>query len=94
MKSIAVRVIWPVTLVAAFAGLAPAQWSSNPALNLAIRDVASDQNQPKVKPTSGGDGGCYISWMDGQASGWDMRLQRLDRAGSRPSARRRKAWMG
>lgn len=57
-----------------------AQWSSNPAANLAIRDAASDQNQAKVRPTS--DGGCYIAWMDGLGTGWDMRLQKLDRAGN------------
>jgi hypothetical protein len=80
MKSIAARIACSSALVVVCSHSALGQWTSNAGANLAIRDVASDQNQPKVKATS--DGGCYISWMDGQTSGWDMRLQRLDRAGN------------
>ncbi len=61
------------------APLAAAQWSSDPANNLAVGDSASDQNQPKLAATT--DGGCYVSWFDGIGSGWDVRLQRLDADG-------------
>jgi len=53
-----------------------AQWSSDPSLNFAVADAPSDQNQAKVVPA--GDGGVWISWFDGIASGYDVRLQRLD----------------
>ena len=58
---------------------AAAQWSGNPNLNLDIADGASDQAQPKVRPTS--DGGCYISWYNGIGNGYDVRLQRLNAQG-------------
>lgn len=63
-----------------FTVTASAQWSSDPALNLAIADAASDQAQSKIAPTA--DGGCYISWFDGIGTGWDVRLQRLDAGGN------------
>ena len=50
-------------------------------MNLAVADAASDQILPLVAPTS--DGGCYISWFDGIANGFDVRLQRLDALGYR-----------
>ncbi|MCP3906101.1 MAG: hypothetical protein GY715_20960 [Planctomycetes bacterium] len=56
---------------------AVAQWSTDPAVNLAIGDAPVQDTQPKVAPTS--DGGCYISWFSG--SGFDVRLQRLDASG-------------
>jgi len=59
---------------------ANAQWSSDPAVNLSVADGASDQAQAKIAPTA--DGGCYVSWLDGIASGWDVRLQRLDAGGN------------
>jgi len=58
----------------------PAQWSSDPAVNLAICDRTGDQVQPKIQPTA--DGGCYISWFDNSAGGYDVYLQRLDAAGN------------
>ena len=58
---------------------APAQWSSDPSQNLVVADGASDQVQLKIAPTS--DGGFYVSWFDGIASGFDVRLQRLDAEG-------------
>jgi len=67
----------------AFAALAcPAfgQWSSDPAVNLALADGAGDQTQPKVVPTS--DGGAYISWFNGIGTGFDVRLQRVDVGGN------------
>ncbi len=56
-----------------------AAWSTDPAVNLAIADRTADQAQPKIAPTS--DGGCYISWFDNAAGGYDVYLQRLDAAG-------------
>ncbi len=63
-----------------------AQWSSDPAVNLAVGDAASDQNQVKMMPawpSWGGapSGGVWMSWFDGIGSGWDVRLQLLSRAG-------------
>lgn len=57
---------------------AQAQWSSDPAQNLAVADATGSQVQTKLAPTS--DGGCYVSWYDG-GSGYDVRLQKLDGAG-------------
>lgn len=62
----------------AFAVLAAplsAQWSTDPAQNLAVADAASDQNLAKLAPTA--DGGAWVSWFDGLASGWDVRVQKL-----------------
>jgi len=56
-----------------------AAWSTDPAVNLSIADRTSDQAQPKIAPTA--DGGCYISWFDNAAGGYDVYLQRLDAAG-------------
>jgi len=67
-----------VTLLA----VAPAawgQWSSDPAVNLAIADLSDAQVQPKLAPT--GDGGFYVSWFDNSAGGYDVYLQRLDADG-------------
>lgn len=58
----------------------PAQWTSDPALNLAVADSASDQSQPKLEATT--DGSVYLSWFDGIGSGYDVRVQRLDAAGN------------
>ena len=73
-----------VKLLSAFLALASplanAQWSSDPAVNLVVSDAAADQVQPMIAPTS--DGGCYISWFDSIANGFDLRLQRLDAAGN------------
>ena len=59
---------------------ARAQWSPDPATNLVVADAASDQILPKVSPTA--DGGCWISWFDGIANGFDVRVQKLDAAGN------------
>src|SRR5690606_10433434 len=56
-----------------------AQWSSDPAANLAVADAAGGQDQPKVAPAP--DGGTWISWFDG-ASGYDVRVQKLDAGGN------------
>jgi hypothetical protein len=56
---------------------AAAQWSSDPAENLAIADLPVQDEQPKVVATA--DGGCYVSWFSD--AGFDVRLQRLDASG-------------
>src|SRR5436190_17934748 len=58
---------------------ASAQWSSNPAVNLPIADLAGDQQVPKVSARA--DGGCWIAWFDHRGSNYDVYLQRLDRNG-------------
>ncbi|MEZ6002853.1 MAG: hypothetical protein R3F17_16835 [Planctomycetota bacterium] len=60
--------------------LASAQWSTDPAAPLAVADAASDQNLAKLAATP--DGGVWVSWFDGIASGWDVRVQKLDAAGN------------
>ncbi len=67
-------------LAVVLAPLASAQYSSDPAANLALSTEASDQNQPKLSPTQ--DGGTWLSWFDGIGSGWDVRIQRLDADGN------------
>ncbi|MCA9751136.1 MAG: hypothetical protein KC591_03015, partial [Gemmatimonadetes bacterium] len=57
-----------------------AAWSSDPLVNLSVADGASDQTQPKLAPTA--DGGAWVSWFDGIANGFDVRVQRLDGAGN------------
>ncbi len=64
---------------AVVASASHAQWSSNPALNAAIANKTGDQVQTKIRPTS--DGGCYISWLDNNAGGYDTYIQRLNRQG-------------
>jgi hypothetical protein len=68
--------------IVAAAGLAlPAfgQWSTNPEANLPIADHSGEQTQPKIAARA--DGGCYISWFDNHAGGYDVYLQRLSRGG-------------
>jgi hypothetical protein len=55
------------------------QWSTNPAANLTLADMANDQVQPKIRATP--DGGCYVSWFDNRTGGYDVYLQRLNAAG-------------
>jgi hypothetical protein len=65
--------------VAAAAAL-PAQWSGNPAQNLAVADGIGEQVLPKLGLTR--DGGCYLGWFDNRTGGYQVRLQRLDRFGN------------
>jgi len=67
-------------LLALLTPLASAQWATDPAVNLPVADASGDQVQPKVAPTA--DGGCYISWFDSIANGFDVRLQKLDAGGN------------
>ena len=66
-------------VLALAAGPAAAQWSGDPAQNLAIADRPSEQVIPKV--VSLADGGCYVGWFDLAAGSYDVYLQRLDAAG-------------
>ena len=62
------------------AAAAAPQWSTDTSTNQIASDAASDQNQPKVLPAR--DGGYWVSWLDGIATGWDVRLQRFDFQGN------------
>lgn len=73
------RIYLLLPLTVSLAPVSLAQYTSNPAQNLAVRTAASDQNQPKTVSTA--DGGVWISWFDGIGTGWDVRLQRLDATG-------------
>ena len=72
------RLALPAVLLICSAAFA--QWSDDPATNLAIGDRSGEQAQPKIRATS--DGGCYISWFDNSAGGYDVYLQRLDASGT------------
>ncbi len=71
----------PTTLITllALASTTHAQWSSDPAANLALADRSGEQTQPKIVPS--GDGGFYVSWYDNSTGGYDVVLQRLDASG-------------
>ena len=63
-----------------------AQWSTDPAKNLALADKGNgnDQVQPKVRPLS--NNGWYVSWFDADPNspppvGYDVYLQRLNPGG-------------
>jgi hypothetical protein len=56
-----------------------AQWSNNPALNLAICDTIERQHLPRIASTS--DGGTYVSWFDYRSGSFALYLQRLDPLG-------------
>lgn len=68
-----------LTALAACVGGAGAQWSTDPMNPLVIGGGPNEQVQAKVRPTA--DGGCWIAWFDNAAGGYDVRVQRLDRAG-------------
>jgi len=77
-----VAIVLALTLVSA----AWAQWSSDPAKNLALADKGNgnDQVQPKVRPLS--NNGWYVSWFDADPNGpppigYDVYLQRLSPGG-------------
>ena len=59
---------------------ASAEWSTDPAVNLAVGDRSGPQVQPKIVPTA--DGGFYVSWFDNADGGYDVYLQRLDASGN------------
>lgn len=57
-----------------------AQWSDDPAVNLAISDAIGSQNNPHVVVIP--EGGYYVSWYSDLATGFDIYLQRLDDNGN------------
>ena len=58
-----------------------AQWSSNPAVNLAVGETTGEQSLPKIGSTS--DGGCYIAWFDNRSGSYAVYMQRLDPLGNK-----------
>ncbi|MBK7501051.1 MAG: hypothetical protein IPI19_18735 [Ignavibacteriales bacterium] len=58
-----------------------AQWSTNPAINLAVCDTTGEQALAKIGSTS--DGGSYISWFDNRSGSYAVYLQRLDPLGNK-----------
>jgi hypothetical protein len=73
------RPVVNIVAVAAIVASLPAQWSSNPAINLSIGDLVSEQSLPKVAVASDGD--CYIGWFDVSSGSYVVRLQHLDANG-------------
>jgi len=77
------RAIHSTILVAAAlvttTAVATAGWSDDPATNTPVADAASDQVQPKLAVSA--DGGTFVSWFDGIANGYDVRVQKLDGEG-------------
>ena len=80
------RLVTTATLLFLFlAQAAWGQWSSNPAVNLALANrAANDQVQPKLVPLKGN--GWYVSWFDSNPFspppvGYDVFYQRLNAGG-------------
>ncbi len=73
------RLLATVLSSTALAGAAGAQWSTDPAQNLALADRPADQVIPLVAGTS--DGGMYVAWFDNSGGSFAVYLQRLDRDG-------------
>jgi hypothetical protein len=73
----------PLVLRIAFAlgACAPlaAQWSDDPAANLALADRPGAQVLPKIAARSAG--GSYAGWLDHASGNYDVYLQRLDSIG-------------
>ncbi len=70
-------------VLASLAGLAApaaAQWSSDPATNLALADRTGEQVQGKIVAIPGG--GYWVSWFDNATGGYDVYLQRLNADGT------------
>lgn len=68
-----------LVLLCAFCSNSFAQWSSNPAQNLAVCDASGEQALPLIASTS--SGGCFISWFDNRNGNYDVYLQLLNRQG-------------
>src|SRR5215510_4911465 len=67
------------SVLAAIAFPAQAQWSSNPAVNLAVCDHTGDQAVPKVAAT--GDGKTWLGWFDNTSGSYAVYVQLLDADG-------------
>ena len=74
-----VLVVVVVSMLLAMCRHAGAEWSSDPAVNLAVGDRSGPQVQPKLAATAAG--GFYLSWFDNSSGGYDVYLQRLSAAG-------------
>ena len=57
-----------------------AQWSTNPAINNVICNLAGEQAIPKVACCTNGD--TYIAYFSNETGNYDVRLQRLDVSGN------------
>ncbi len=68
-----------IALILGMFPAARAGWSSDPSQNLAVADGGSDQTQPKLAP---GGQAMWVSWFDGIATGYDVRVQQLDAGGN------------
>lgn len=82
----AIRPAVVLALTLMLVSAAPAQWSGDPAKNLALADKGdgNDQVQPKVRPLS--NNGWYVSWFDANPNspppnGYSVFLQRLNPGG-------------
>ena len=62
MKTLRTNINILFILIFAFHSNTFAQWSTDPAVNLAVCDASGDQALAKIVSTS--DGGCYVSWFD------------------------------
>jgi len=80
MKTFYLLLILSLTLVF-ISEIAVAQWSSNPAVNLAVCDTTGEQALAKIGSTS--DGGTYVSWFDNRNGSYAVYLQRLDPLGNK-----------
>ena len=56
------------------------QWSTNPAVNNAICNLAGEQAIPKIATCANGD--TYIGYFSNETGNYDVRLQRLDALGN------------
>ncbi|HTF88111.1 MAG TPA: hypothetical protein VK843_06845, partial [Planctomycetota bacterium] len=73
------RLTFTAALLVSTPLLAFAQWSSNPAVNLAIADFPGDQAVPKM--AAGGDGSTWLGWFDSRSGSYAVYVQRLDPQG-------------
>ncbi len=69
-----------VLLVLVAGASAPAQWSSDAALNYAFADRSGEQVIEKIAVTDAGD--MYLGWFDHASGNYDVYLQRLDASGN------------
>lgn len=68
-----------VLLATSQAPMALAQFSDDPAVNLAVADRSNAQVQPKIRVAA--DGSMYVAWFDNASGGYDVYLQRLSASG-------------
>ncbi|MFZ1281715.1 MAG: hypothetical protein WAR59_12820, partial [Ignavibacteriaceae bacterium] len=78
MKTLYFGLLFAFVFLSAYSS---AQWSTNPATNLAVCDTTGEQALAKIGSTS--DGGCYVSWFDTRSGSYNVYLQRLDPMGNK-----------